>query len=152
MTPFDRMKQAEPELVESHSVLRGRTRSGKPCTWTVRTEWEGLRQVVYDELAQGNGDMVSYYPVRPHGMTESIPIAISTRTHPHGKEGRYALGVFRGCYTNPNRQPTELYVIHFTDGDFARDAAAKASAELGHEFRSVVAERTPGRRRYSVLE
>jgi hypothetical protein len=114
--------------------------------------WEGLEWVAYDELKPDGKDLVAYYPVRLQGMTETIPVAISTRTHPNGNTGLFVLGVFYSYYNGSDKMtPPSLSAIPFTNPDSAEEAAEQVSTGLNSRFRSVILNRRKGRGYYSIV-
>ena len=159
---YDRIRQASDELMERKVIAVVKNPNprvtGYPAgliPMSIRIDWPGLEQVVYDDFTPGGDDMASYYPTRVDGMEETIALAITTRTHPHGKKkDPYVPGIFEyfADVNLPYITQPRIIVVPFTDEDFARHAARAVSEELGHEFKGIVYERRPGRCRYRVLD
>lgn len=157
----DKVNQARYELYSKRALLT-KKRKGKKlcrdgdCLKSVEIKWDGLDWVVYDELHINGKDLVAYYPVRVQDMIETIPIAISTRTHPNGRAGHFVLGVFdsyQGEYTDlkGNRTSPRLSIFPFTNEEFAEEVAEQVSICLSSEFRSIILNRRKGCNYYSIL-
>lgn len=156
----DRSRQSLDELMNIESILKIKSRKGKRGRWNphsrppgrpkpgVKTiEWIGSEQVVYDDFELNEKDLISYFPIRLRDMKEAMPIAISTRTHPYGKDkGAFVLGVFFQ-YNEPT-----LRVVPFTDKDFAYNVSQQISKELGFDFKSIILEHSPGKNHYKILD
>ncbi|MEK6951450.1 MAG: hypothetical protein AABX29_00375 [Nanoarchaeota archaeon] len=146
---YDRIKSALNELRWMDVILTqvpNKHRRKNERFAVKKVTWEGLKSVVYNEFNLNGSDLVSYYPVRADDMTESFPVAISTRPHPHSKENVMCV---LGCFYN--FLDGILSVVPFTNKDFAIKTARQVSEELGIKFTPILYKPTPGRGIFELI-
>jgi len=152
----DKVKNAKGELDSKKYILTQRNNNSMPLK-SVDIKWPGLEFVVYDEFTDEDKELICYYPFRAEDMSETIPIAISTRTRPNGNSGFFVLGVFNkyeDSYIEFRKSVhlPELSFFPFTDEKFARSVAKQLSKELKLDLQSVLFCRKKGKCDYVLLD